>query len=64
MKDESHSETLRPPRHCPACSQDLSQYPYYQLIPSPFARKLLARFDHCVAYRSEVRTTLRFDKFA
>ena len=31
-----------PPRHCPTCGQDLSQYPYYQLQPGPFTRKLLA----------------------
>ena len=31
----------QPPRHCPACAADLSAYPYYQLVPSPFARKLL-----------------------
>ncbi|MCP3957456.1 MAG: hypothetical protein GY719_06355 [bacterium] len=29
-----------PPRHCPACGQDLSRYPYYQLRSGPFARKL------------------------
>lgn len=32
----------RPPRHCPACGQDLSRFPYYQLRSGPFARKLHA----------------------
>ena len=42
MKRETTPEAVRPPRHCPTCGQDLSRYPYYQLKPSPFARKLLA----------------------
>ena len=28
----------RPPRSCPPCGQDLSEHPYYQLVPSPTAR--------------------------
>ena len=34
-------QDVRPPRHCPTCGQDLSEHPYYQLRPSPFAGKLL-----------------------
>ncbi len=43
MKREStpHDHAVKPPRYCPTCRQDLSQYPYYRLRPSPFARKLL-----------------------
>ncbi|MEE8526874.1 MAG: hypothetical protein V3T72_23310, partial [Thermoanaerobaculia bacterium] len=39
----SHSRgpASQPPRHCPACGNDLSPYPYYQLVPSPFAHQLL-----------------------
>ncbi len=33
--------TTKPPRHCPTCGHDLSAYPYYQLRPSPFARRLM-----------------------
>lgn len=35
-RDDAH----KPPRHCPECGHDLSEYPYYLLRPSPFARKL------------------------
>ena len=37
----AHEDTSRPPRHCPTCGHDLSEHPYYQLRPSPFAAKLL-----------------------
>ena len=30
------SET--PPRYCPTCGQDLSEYPYYQQAPGPAAK--------------------------
>lgn len=28
----------RPPRHCPTCGQDLSEYPYYQKTPGTAAK--------------------------
>ena len=28
----------KPPRKCPTCGQDLSEYPYYQRTPGPAAK--------------------------
>ncbi len=60
MTHESPSKAFRPPRHCPACSQDLSRYPYYQLIPSPFARKLLTLARALIAVMTVVFLNLFF----
>lgn len=30
----------KPPRLCPSCGDDLSDFPYYQLTPCPIARRL------------------------
>lgn len=30
----------KPPRYCPACGQDLSEYPYYERIAGPAAQRL------------------------
>ncbi len=38
----ARDRTERPPRHCPACGQDLSRFPYYQLRSGPLARRLRA----------------------
>ncbi len=43
MGTQSHPprrEAGPPPRHCPACGDDLSEHPYYQLHPSPVTRRL------------------------
>lgn len=41
LQDFFFGDVEKPPRHCPACDNDLSEFPYYQLHPGPVARKLL-----------------------
>ena len=36
----TYDKGSRPPRYCPACGQDLSEFPYYQPSLSPAARAI------------------------
>ncbi len=41
VTSKSRPAAKKPPRYCPTCGDDLSDYPYYQVRPGPFARRLL-----------------------